>query len=137
MRHPAFAASTSHCRMGTLCIHVPLKGNTTLRLRSPTYQQLLPTNSPRTSLVLMLRHPATRPRSCTSNQVCLPSSRLRAPVSRGVSAVSSRTLVNNAGLGLDFVRDTLAEGKLFRVLRVLDQWSRQSPLREVGAQMWA
>jgi hypothetical protein len=30
-------------------------------------------------------------------QVCLPSSRLRAPVSLGVSAVSSRTLVNNAG----------------------------------------
>jgi hypothetical protein len=30
-------------------------------------------------------------------QVCLPPSRLRAPVSRGVSAVSSRTLVNNAG----------------------------------------
>src|SRR5205807_8241303 len=31
-------------------------------------------------------------------QVCLPPSRLRAPVSRGVSAVSSRTPVNNAGL---------------------------------------
>ena len=31
-------------------------------------------------------------------QVCLLPSRLRAPVSRGVSAVSSRTLVNNAGL---------------------------------------
>jgi hypothetical protein len=30
-------------------------------------------------------------------QVCLPPSRLRAPVSRGVSVVSSRTLVNNAG----------------------------------------
>ena len=30
-------------------------------------------------------------------QVCLPPSRLRAPVSPGVSAVSSRTLVNNAG----------------------------------------
>ena len=30
-------------------------------------------------------------------QVCLPPSRLRAPVSLGVSAVSSRTLVNNAG----------------------------------------
>jgi hypothetical protein len=30
-------------------------------------------------------------------QVCLPSSRLHAPVSRGVSAVSSRTPVNNAG----------------------------------------
>jgi hypothetical protein len=30
-------------------------------------------------------------------QVCLPPSRLRAPVSLAVSAVSSRTLVNNAG----------------------------------------
>jgi hypothetical protein len=30
-------------------------------------------------------------------QVCLPPSRLRAPVSLGVSAVSLRTLVNNAG----------------------------------------
>jgi len=70
-------------------------------------------------------------------QVCLPSSRLRAPVSRGVSAVSSRTLVNNVGLGLDFVRDTLAEGQPFRVLRVLDQWSHQSPLREVGTRMSA
>ena len=30
-------------------------------------------------------------------QVCFSPSRLRAPVSRGVSAVSSRTLVNNEG----------------------------------------
>jgi len=30
-------------------------------------------------------------------QVCLPPSRLRAPVSHAVSAVSSRTLVNHAG----------------------------------------
>jgi hypothetical protein len=30
-------------------------------------------------------------------QVCLPPARLRAPVSLGVSAVSSRTLVSNAG----------------------------------------
>ena len=30
-------------------------------------------------------------------QVCLPPSQLRAPVSPGISAVSSRTLVNNAG----------------------------------------
>jgi hypothetical protein len=30
-------------------------------------------------------------------QVCLPPSRLLAPVSLGVSSVSSRTLVNNAG----------------------------------------
>lgn len=67
-RQPALAASTSHCRVGAPCMHVPLKSNTTFMLHSPTYQQLLPTDSPRTSLVLMLRHPATRPRSCTSNQ---------------------------------------------------------------------
>ena len=30
-------------------------------------------------------------------RVCLPASRLRAPVSLAVSAVSSRTLVNNVG----------------------------------------
>jgi len=30
-------------------------------------------------------------------QVCLPPSQLRAPVSLGVSEVSSRTLVNSAG----------------------------------------
>src|SRR6266849_1059575 len=30
-------------------------------------------------------------------QACLPPSQLRAPVSRAVSALSSRTLVNNAG----------------------------------------
>ena len=30
-------------------------------------------------------------------QVCFLPSRIRAPVSRGVSAVSSRTLVNNVG----------------------------------------
>ncbi|TKB53848.1 MAG: sulfurtransferase TusA family protein [Nitrospira sp.] len=35
-----------------------------------------------------------------SIQVCLLPSRLRAPVSRGVSAVSSRILVNNAGYTL-------------------------------------
>ena len=33
------------------------------------------------------------------------------------------------------MRDTLAEGLPFRVLRVLDQWSRQSPLLEMGTRM--
>ena len=33
------------------------------------------------------------------------------------------------------MRDTLAEGRPFRVPRVLDQWSRQSPLLEVGTRM--
>jgi len=31
-------------------------------------------------------------------QVCLPPSRLRAPVSRGDCAISRRTVMNNAGL---------------------------------------
>jgi hypothetical protein len=38
---------------------------------------------------------------------------------------------------LDCVRDTLVEGRPFRVLRVLDQWSHQSPLREVGTRISA
>ena len=38
---------------------------------------------------------------------------------------------------MNFVRDTLAEGRPIRVLRVLDQWSRQSPLLEVGTRMSA
>src|SRR5262245_34966910 len=37
----------------------------------------------------------------------------------------------------DFVRKSLAEGQPFRVLRVLDQWSRHNPLREVGTRMLA
>lgn len=36
-------------------------------------------------------------------QVCLGVSRLRTPVSRGISAVSSRTLLNNAGLGSSYL----------------------------------
>jgi hypothetical protein len=32
---------------------------------------------------------------------------------------------------MDFVHDTLADGRAFRVLTVVDQWSRQSPLLEV------
>lgn len=36
---------------------------------------------------------------------------------------------------MDFVHDTLADGRPFRVLPVVDQWSRQSPLLEVGSRM--
>jgi putative transposase len=36
---------------------------------------------------------------------------------------------------MDFVHDTLAEGRPFRVLTVVDNWSRQSPLLEVGVRM--
>jgi putative transposase len=36
---------------------------------------------------------------------------------------------------MDFVHDALADGRPFRVLTVVDQWSRQSPLLEVAAAM--
>ena len=34
---------------------------------------------------------------------------------------------------MDFVHDALADGRPFRVLTVVDQWSRQSPLLEVAS----
>jgi putative transposase len=34
---------------------------------------------------------------------------------------------------MDFVHDALADGRTFRVLTVVDQWSRQSPLLEVAS----
>jgi putative transposase len=36
---------------------------------------------------------------------------------------------------MDFVHDALADGRAFRVLTVVDQWSRQSPLLEVAPSM--
>ena len=36
---------------------------------------------------------------------------------------------------MDFVHDALADGRPFRVLTVLDQWSRQSPILEVAFRM--
>ena len=36
---------------------------------------------------------------------------------------------------MDFVHDTLADGRPFRVLTVVDHGSRQSPMREVGLRM--
>ena len=33
---------------------------------------------------------------------------------------------------MDFVHDQLMDGRAFRVLTVVDQWSRQSPILEVG-----
>ena len=36
---------------------------------------------------------------------------------------------------MDFVYDALADGRQFRVLTVVDQWSRQSPLLEVATAM--
>ena len=36
---------------------------------------------------------------------------------------------------MDFVHDTLADGRSFRVLTVVDNWSRQSPMLAVGFRM--
>ncbi len=36
---------------------------------------------------------------------------------------------------IDFVHDALADGRPFRVLAVVDQWSRQSPILEVASSM--
>jgi putative transposase len=36
---------------------------------------------------------------------------------------------------MDFVHDAFADGRPFRVLTVVDQWSRQSPLLEVATAM--
>ena len=36
---------------------------------------------------------------------------------------------------MDFIHDTLADGRPFRLLTVVDQWSRQSPILEVASSM--
>src|SRR5213076_1505227 len=36
---------------------------------------------------------------------------------------------------MDFVHDALADGRPFRILTVVDQWSRQSPILEVGTSL--
>ena len=36
---------------------------------------------------------------------------------------------------MDFVHDALADGRPFRVLTVVDQWSRQSPILEAASSM--
>lgn len=36
---------------------------------------------------------------------------------------------------MDFVHDALADGRPFRVLTVVDQWSRQSPILEVASNL--
>lgn len=33
---------------------------------------------------------------------------------------------------MDFVHDTLADGRPFRILTIVDHWSRHSPMREAG-----
>jgi putative transposase len=36
---------------------------------------------------------------------------------------------------MDFVHDALTNGRPFRILTVVDQWSRQSPILEIGCGM--
>ena len=36
---------------------------------------------------------------------------------------------------MDFVHDTLADGRPFRILTVVDNWSRHSPILEAGFRM--
>jgi putative transposase len=36
---------------------------------------------------------------------------------------------------MDFIHDALADGRPFRILTVVDQWSRQSPILEVASSM--
>lgn len=36
---------------------------------------------------------------------------------------------------MDFVHDTLADGRPFRILTVVDNWSGHSPMLEVGVRM--
>jgi putative transposase len=36
---------------------------------------------------------------------------------------------------MDFVHDTLADGRPFRILTVVDHWSRHSPMLEAGFRM--
>lgn len=36
---------------------------------------------------------------------------------------------------MDFVHDTLADGRPFRILTVVDHWSRSSPVLEAGFRM--
>ena len=36
---------------------------------------------------------------------------------------------------MDFVHDTLADGRPFRTLTVVDNWSRSSPVLEAGSRM--
>ena len=36
---------------------------------------------------------------------------------------------------MDFVHDALADGRSFRILTVVDQWSRQSPILEVASNL--
>jgi len=55
--------------------------------------------------------------------------RKHASLHRGVPPAASRA---HERWSMDFVHDALADGRAFRVLTVVDQWSRWSPILEVG-----
>ena len=64
---------------------------------------------------------------------CRPASRTRFPT----RALALTEGVSFGGLlgGVGFVHDAIADGRPFRVCTVVDQWSRWSPVLEVGSRM--
>jgi putative transposase len=55
-----------------------------------------------------------------------------ASLHRGIPSAASRA---HERWSMDFVHDALADGRAFRVLTVVDQWSRWSPILEVAQSM--
>ena len=58
--------------------------------------------------------------------------RKHASLHRGIPPAASRA---HERWSMDFVHDALADGRAFRVLTVVDQWSRWSPILEVAQSM--
>jgi putative transposase len=58
--------------------------------------------------------------------------RKHASLHRGIAPAASRA---HERWSMDFVHDALMDDRAFRVLTVVDQWSRWSPTLEVGASM--
>src|SRR5262249_54368516 len=58
--------------------------------------------------------------------------RKHASFHRGIPPAASRA---HERWGMDFVHDALLDGRAFRVLTVVDQWSRWSPILEVAQGM--
>jgi len=58
--------------------------------------------------------------------------RKHASLHRGIPPAASRA---HERWSMDFVHDALADGRAFRVLTVVDQWSRWSPILDVAQSM--
>jgi putative transposase len=58
--------------------------------------------------------------------------RKHASLHRGIPPAATRA---HERWSMDFVHDALADGRAFRVLTVVDQWSRWSPILEVAQSM--